>query len=86
MPHSFEIGLNDDPAVVLKKVESEITSSGGSFNGDTEKGDFAGKSVLGYVRGQYLVVSGKEIRVTITDKPFLVPNSAVESEIRKFFA
>lgn len=86
MPHSFEIRIDDDPTVVLKKVESAITASGGFFEGDSAKGEFAGKSVLGNVKGEYCSVSGNKIRITITDKPCLVSNSMVESEIRKYFA
>ena len=85
MSHAFTIQLNDEIPSVLKKVESEITGSGGSFKGNFEKGSFDGKSLLGLIRGEYFCISGNEIRITITHKPFLVPYHVIESEIKKYF-
>jgi hypothetical protein len=85
MSHAFTVQLDDEIASVLKKVEEEITGIGGSFKGDSEKGSFNGKSVLGPIRGEYCSVSGNEIRITITHKPFLVPYHVIESEIKKYF-
>ena len=85
MSHAFTVQLNDEIPAVLKKVESEITGSGGSFKGNSEKGSFDGKSLLGLIRGEYCSISGNEIRITITHKPFLVPYHVIESEIRKYF-
>jgi hypothetical protein len=85
MSHAFAVQINDEICAVLKKVESEITDRGGSFQGNSEKGFFDGKSPLGLIRGEYCCVSGKEIRITITRKPFLVPYHVIESEIKKYF-
>ena len=85
MSHAFTVKLNNEIPLVLKKVESEITGSGGSFKGNSEKGSFDGKSLLGLIRGEYCCVSNNEIRITITHKPFLVPYHVIESEIRKYF-
>ena len=85
MSHAFTIQLNDEIPSVLKKVEAEITGSGGCFKGDPEKGSFDGKCLLGPIRGEYCCVSGNEMRITITHKPFLVPYHVIESEIRKYF-
>ena len=85
MSHAFTVELNGEIPSVLKKVESEITGSGGSFKGNSVKGSFDGKSLLGLIRGEYCCVTGNEIRITITHKPFLVPYHVIESEIRKYF-
>lgn len=85
MSHAFTVQLNDEIASVLKKVEEEITDSGGSFKGDSEKGFFDGKSLLGLIRGEYCCISESEIRIIITHKPFLVPYHVIESEIKKYF-
>ena len=85
MSHAFTVKLNDEVPSVLEKVEAEITGSGGSFKGNSEKGSFDGKSLLGPIRGEYSCVSGNEIRITITHKPFLVPYHVIESEIKKYF-
>jgi hypothetical protein len=85
MSHAFTIQLNDEITSVLRKVEEEITGNGGSFKGTFEKGSFDGKSLLGLIRGEYCSVSDNEMKITITDKPFLVPYHVIESEIRKYF-
>jgi hypothetical protein len=86
MAHSFTIRLNDELSLVLKRVESGITESGGRFEGNLECGAFAGKSVLGFIKGKYHSLSDEEIRITITDKPLIVPYRTIETEIRKYFS
>jgi hypothetical protein len=86
MAHSFTITLFHDIASVLKHVESAITDNGGRFQGDPEKGDFQGRTVVGPIKGQYCALAENEIKITITDKPFFVPYEMIESEIRKYFA
>jgi hypothetical protein len=86
VPHSFTVVVRDEISVVLRRVESEITSKGGRFSGSTEGGSFAGRSVLGEIRGEYRGVTETEILITITHKPFAVPFGMIESEIRKYFS
>jgi hypothetical protein len=85
MSHSFTIKINDDIHAVLKKVESSIIGNGGTFEGTHERGIFHGKSVAGLIKGEYCSVAGNEIKITITDKPFIVPHSMIEAEIRNYF-
>ena len=85
MTHSFKVALTDEISSVLKKVESEITGGGGTFQGNTEKGTFAGKSLLGSIKGEYQRVSESELNITITAKPFLVQYNMIETGIRKYF-
>ena len=85
MAHTFVVKISDEAASVITKVESEITGSGGTFLGNAEKGSFSGKSVLGMIRVEYCCIAECEISITIKDKPFLVPYSAIESEIRSYF-
>ncbi|MBI5633780.1 MAG: hypothetical protein HZA15_09915 [Nitrospirae bacterium] len=86
MAHTFTVALNDEIAAVLGRVESAITESGGTFQGDSSKGVFQGISVMGPVKGEYSSVSENEIRITINDKPFIVPYSMIEGEIKKYFS
>lgn len=86
MAHTFSVALNDEISSVLSRVESAITKSGGTFSGDTEKGVFQGNSVMGPIKGEYCSVSGNEMRITIKDKPFIVPYSMIEGEIKKYFS
>lgn len=86
MAHSFTLKLNHDISSVLEKVESQITGSGGRFQGDADKGIFDGESLLGTIKGEYCSISDDEIQITIKHKPFLVPYSVIESEIKKYFS
>lgn len=86
MAHSFTVALNDEIAAVLCRVESAITESGGIFSGDAAKGVFQGNSVMGPIKGEYCSISENEIRITINDKPFIVPYSMIEGEIKKYFS
>ncbi|MBI5075436.1 MAG: hypothetical protein HZB62_09785 [Nitrospirae bacterium] len=86
MAHTFTVALNKDISSVLAGVESAITESGGTFLGDSSKGVFQGNSVMGPIKGEYCSVSGNEMRITIKDKPFIVPFSVIEGEIKKYFS
>jgi len=86
MAHTFNIALNDEIASVLARVESAITESGGTFQGDSSKGVFQGNTIMGPIKGEYCSVSGNEISITIKDKPFIVPHSMIEGEIKKYFS
>lgn len=86
MPHSFTVTLSDEISAVLQRVESEITGKGGSFRGNTERGSFAGRSLLGVIKGEYRGITENEIRITIIDKPFAVPYGMIEFEIKKYFS
>jgi hypothetical protein len=85
VPHSFTVVVRDELAVILSRLESEITGKGGRFEGNAERGRFAGKSMLGVIKGEYRGITETEIMITITDKPFAVPFGMIESEIRKYF-
>ena len=86
MAHSFSVQLNDEISSVLEKVESQITGNGGSFQGNAERGAFDGESLLGLIKGEYCCISDSEIKITIKHKPFFVPYSVIESEIKKYFS
>ena len=84
MAHSFIILLKEDVSSALRNVETIITGSGGSFKGDIEKGTFHAHTVAGRIKGDYRTLSDREIKITIMDKPFIVPYSMIETEIRKY--
>lgn len=85
MAHSFTVTVSAALSEHLKNTEAEIRSNGGSFRGDVESGEFEGKSFLGPIRGEYCRISDNEIRITITDKPLMVPHGLIEAEIRQYF-
>lgn len=85
MTHSFTITLTDEISSVLGRVRSEITGSGGRFEGNAEYGSFDGKSLLGPIKSEYRCISSNEIEITITHKPFILPYGTIESEIKQYF-
>lgn len=84
--HSFIVKLKDEISSILSKIKSKITGKGGSFDGNKECGSFEGKSVLGTIKGEYRSISDSEIEITIKDKPFIIPYSTIESEIKKYLS
>lgn len=86
MAQKFTVITKDELAATLKRVETTITSKGGQFSGDTRSGTFAGNTPIGVVKGRYTVLSDTDIEITITDKPFLAPQSIIENKIRDYFA
>ncbi len=86
MSHSFTIQIRDEISSVLEKIEAEIVSRGGSFQGNSENGSFDVKSLLGNVRGEYCSISGNAIKITITDKPFILGYGIIETEVKEYFS
>ncbi len=80
MAHTFRISIINDLSATLRKVEKAIIEKGGQFRGDADKGEFSGK-----VHGKYVVFSQNKVEITITRKPFAVPNRKIESAIREYF-
>jgi hypothetical protein len=85
MAHSFTISVSRPISLILGKVGSEITCGGGTFEGVESCGTFSGKTPLGFIKGEYCCISPGEIKITITEKPFLVPYGMIESKIREYF-
>ena len=79
---SFYIAKPEDIAATLKSVEYNVRNSGGAFKGDEHSGSFANRARD--VVGRY-AVGETGIKITITKKPFIYPDSAVESRIREYF-
>jgi|JI8StandDraft_1071087.scaffolds.fasta_scaffold377855_1 hypothetical protein len=86
MAHKFTVSPSDDLAATLKRVENTITGKGGQFSGNTSEGHFAGTTPIGMVKGKYVVRNGKDIEITITDKPFIAPLAIIETKIRDYFS
>jgi hypothetical protein len=74
---SFERPQNINQA--LQTVQSSVQSKGGTCTGNEQQGSFRASGIV----GQYRV--SNMVNVTITEKPFIVPNSLIESEVKKFF-
>ena len=86
MSHSFTVQIRDEISSVLKNIESEIISSGGGFQGNSDNGSFDVKSPLGTIKGEYSCISDNEIRITIKDKPFIIGYGIIETVVKEYFS
>ncbi len=81
MACDFSIPFSGDADAVLAKAKKTVQSQGGEFDGDTSGGNF-NVSVFGNkIVGAY-TVSGQTMQINITDKPFMIPCSAIESFLK----
>lgn len=83
--HSFTVSFTGTANETVSKAKGAIEKSGGTFAGDDTKGDLVASTPAGKVKGCYRV-QGQNITIDITDKPFVVPASVIEGQIRKFLA
>ena len=74
---SFAKPQNINQAVQM--VRSSILEKGGTFTGDEQQGNFRSSGIA----GQYQV--SDLVNVSISEKPFVVPNSLIENEVKKYF-
>ena len=78
-PHSFSFARPQNVAQAVQTVRSSILDKGGTFNGDEQQGNFRASGIT----GQYQVTD--VVRVTISEKPFIIPNSLIENEVKNYF-
>jgi hypothetical protein len=78
--HSFSIDLPKNVSQALEAVKTGIEAKGGSFYGNEFGGYFRNSGIM----GNY-VVEGT-IAFYIFEKPFIIPNSVIEREIRSYFS
>ena len=81
MACEFSLPFSGEPEAVLGKARKAVESQGGSFSGDTSRGDFSVAVFGNKIIGNY-TVSGQNLQINITDKPFMVPCSAIESFLK----
>ena len=81
MACDFTLPFSGDPESVLAKARKAVESQGGSFTGDTNRGDFHVSVFGNKIVGNY-TVSGQTLNINITDKPFMVPCSAIEGFLK----
>lgn len=77
----FSIEFSGTPDEVLAKARKAVESQNGQLNGDAQQGNF-NVSVFGNkIAGSYSVAA-QQLHISITDKPFMVPCSAIESFLK----
>lgn len=80
MPRTFEIQTNKDPDTFMAEAKEIARENDATLTGDARSGTFSGMGVEGSYE-----VEGKTVRITITEKPWLLPWALVESTVRGFF-
>lgn len=82
MSCKFTIPFSEPAESAIQKAKSAIDSQNGTFNGDTNSGNFEVTVVGNDIKGNY-TVTGQILHLEITDKPFFVPCSMIESFLAK---
>ncbi|MGL5890498.1 MAG: hypothetical protein ACRC3B_11465 [Bacteroidia bacterium] len=69
-------------ATLVNSAQQQVTSHGGTFNGNTSSGSFSAPiPVFGTLAGTY-TISGQTLTVTITQESFFLPCSTIQSAIQ----
>jgi hypothetical protein len=82
---NFSIPFSGTPENVLGKAKSAVQGQGGTFDGDTNSGNFHVNVFGNTIAGSYTVL-GNEMQVVIDSKPFLIPCSTIESFLKSQIA
>jgi hypothetical protein len=82
---TYTFTIRGDPAQKLQRIKALAAQKGVSFNGDLNRGNFAGGiSLLGMgIRGTY-AIQGNMIAVTVIEKPASYSWDQIESQLRGF--
>jgi hypothetical protein len=77
---SFEIPKPKDIKKTLVSTRQKITGGGGTFSGDDKSGRFSGRGISGIY-----TIGASSVKINITKKPFIYPESSVKSAIADYF-
>jgi hypothetical protein len=80
MAFSFEVPKPQNIKKTLLSTRQKIISGGGTFSGDENAGRFSGSGVDGVYH-----TGNSAIKITITKKPMLYPESTVKNAIVDYF-
>jgi hypothetical protein len=80
MARTIQVTVQGDLGVLLVRARSAASEQGATFEGTQSRGTFSGQGLSGH----YVVVN-EIITITILEKPWWAPWSAVESQLRSFF-
>ena len=78
---TFSIPFTGDAESILAKAKAAIESQNGDFTGDANSGNFEVSVFANSIKGYYNV-SDNNLNLTITDKPFLISCSTIESLLK----
>lgn len=78
---TFSLPISISPELALEKARKSVENQGGLFNGDLQAGSFSLHFFGNTVAGHYTLSEGS-LHLTITDKPAMIPCSAIESYLK----
>ena len=78
---NFSIPFSGEAETILGKAKAALESQNGNFTGDINSGNFEVTIFANTISGNYTVVE-QNLNLTITNKPFLVPCSTIESYLK----
>lgn len=79
---NFNLPFSEPASIAVEKARAAVESQNGIFNGNDLSGDFELTVFGNTIKGNY-TVSGQVLNLEITDKPFFVPCSTIESFLSK---
>lgn len=79
---NFNLPFSEPVSIAVEKARAAVESQNGIFNGNDLSGDFELTVFGNTIKGNY-TVSGQVLNLEITDKPFFVPCSTIESFLSK---
>ncbi|MDE3183260.1 MAG: hypothetical protein KGM16_07570 [Bacteroidota bacterium] len=79
---NISIPFTDPVSGALAKAKAAIENQNGTFNGDDNSGNFEVTFLGNTIKGSYSV-TGQTLNLVITNKPFFVPCSTIESLLLK---
>jgi hypothetical protein len=77
--YSFAFSKPNDINKSLTTVQSEVKKNSGTFSGNEQEGSFA----VSGIAGGYKI--GDNVSVSIYEKPWVIPNSLIEKEVKNYF-
>jgi hypothetical protein len=77
---SFSFDKPADIAQAVQSARTAVQAGGGTFSGNDQEGNFK----ISGVTGQYRVQD--KVQITIISKPFIVTQSYIEREVKKYFS
>ncbi|MEO5945141.1 MAG: hypothetical protein ABIP30_09690 [Ferruginibacter sp.] len=82
MSCNFNIPFSVSAETIVSKARHTVESQGGTFNGDENSGNLNVSIFGNTIVGSYSI-NGQELSVIISEKPFIVPCSTIESFLTK---
>ncbi|MBS1495893.1 MAG: hypothetical protein JSU03_09795 [Bacteroidetes bacterium] len=82
MSCNFNIPFAGSATIILQKAKTAVESQGGNFTGDESAGNFNVSIFGNLIVGSYSV-AGQQLNLLISEKPFMIPCSTIESFLKK---